>query len=71
MSQLDHPNCIKLFEVFEDKKYIYFVMEFCEGGELFEQIAEKGAYNEAEARYAFIQLMKAIKYLHSMGVCHR
>jgi calcium-dependent protein kinase len=27
MRILDHPNIIKLFEVFEDKKYIYFVME--------------------------------------------
>lgn len=27
MRQLDHPNVIKLIEVYEDKKYIYFVME--------------------------------------------
>jgi len=28
MRKLDHPNVIKLYEVFEDKKYIYFVMEY-------------------------------------------
>lgn len=27
MKKLDHPNIIKLYEVFEDKKYCYFVME--------------------------------------------
>jgi serine/threonine protein kinase len=37
-SQLDHPNWIKMFEIFEDKKYICIVMKFCEGGKLFKQI---------------------------------
>ena len=64
LRQLDHPNIIKLFEVFEDKKYIYFIMEVCEGGELFERITEKGAFNEDEAKDAFNQIMKAIQYMH-------
>lgn len=52
---LDHPNIIRLFEVFEDKKYIYFVMELCDGKELFERIMLKGAgYSEDEARSYFI-----------------
>jgi len=38
MKQLDHPNIIKLFETFEDKQFIYLVMELCEGGELFDKI---------------------------------
>jgi calcium-dependent protein kinase len=35
---MDHPNVIKLFEVYENKKSIYLVMEICEGGELFSLI---------------------------------
>jgi calcium-dependent protein kinase len=31
MKKLDHPNIIKLFDVFKDEKYFYFVTEFCEG----------------------------------------
>ena len=27
MKKLDHPSIIKLYEVFEDKKYVYLVME--------------------------------------------
>ena len=71
MRTLDHPNIIRLLEVFEDKKYIYFVMELCTGGELFESVTEQGSYSEEKARHAFIQLMKAIMYLHSRGICHR
>jgi calcium-dependent protein kinase len=35
MSQVDHPNIVKYFETYDDKKYIYLCMELCSGGELF------------------------------------
>ena len=54
MKTLDHPNIIKVFENFEDNRYIYLVMELCDGGELFDRIIEKGHFTEAEARVIFI-----------------
>ena len=38
---IDHPGVIKINEVFDSKKYILIVMEFVEGGELFERIVKK------------------------------
>lgn len=38
MGGLDHPNIAKLFETFEDDKFVYLVTELCEGGELFSKI---------------------------------
>jgi calcium-dependent protein kinase len=75
MIQIDHPNVIKLYEVFEDSRYIYLIMEECSGGELFdriyERISKKSLYSEKEAAKIFRQLMSAICHCHSSKICHR
>ena len=38
MRQLDHPNILKLYEVFEEAKKFFLVTEYCKGGELFDEI---------------------------------
>lgn len=35
---VDHPNIIKLYEVYEDEKYIHIVTELCTGGDLFDHL---------------------------------
>jgi len=35
---LDHPNIIKLFELFQDNRNYYLITEYCSGGELFDRI---------------------------------
>jgi calcium-dependent protein kinase len=51
LKNLDHPNILRLYEVFEDKKCIYLVTEYCEGGELFDEIIARGKFNEREAAH--------------------
>ena len=71
MFRLNHPSIIRLFDYFEDKEFIYLVLELCSGGELFDRIVEKKFYGEDEARQIFKQIAKAIHYCHLNGVCHR
>lgn len=75
MTKIDHPHVIQLYEIFEDTRYLYLVMEECSGGELFDRIIEKinaqKMFTEKEAAIMFKQLMSAICYCHGAGICHR
>jgi len=55
---LDHPNVIKLFELFEEEKKLFLVQEYCSGGELFDQILEQDHFNEKYAAEIFAQILK-------------
>ena len=67
-----HPNIIKLYDIFDNSDYIYIVMEYCGGGDLFSYI-EKRNYKLNESRAAEIihKLSMAVYYLHSYGIIHR
>ncbi|PIA30173.1 hypothetical protein AQUCO_05700105v1 [Aquilegia coerulea] len=71
MKLIRHPNVIRMYEVMASKTKIYIVLEFVTGGELFDKIARNGRLKEDEARKYFQQLINAVDYCHSRGVCHR
>ena len=67
-----HPNIIKLYDVYENEKYIYIIMEYCLGGDLFSYI-EKRNFKLSEERAAEIihKLCTAVYFLHQYGIVHR
>lgn len=71
MKVMDHPNVIKLFETFEDHRNIYLVMELCGGGELFDRIIESGHFTETQCAIIMQQILRAIYYMHNIGIMHR
>ena len=66
-----HYNIIKIYQVKETSSTICLIMEFAEGGELFNHIIEKGNLSEDESRNIFQQIIDTIDYLHQIGICHR
>ncbi|KAI5651007.1 hypothetical protein M9H77_37012 [Catharanthus roseus] len=68
---LKHPNVVRLHEVLASKSKIYMVLEYVDGGELFERIASKGKFSEAKGRKLFQQLIDGVSYCHTKGVFHR
>ena len=69
MCQLDHPNIVRLEEVYESHAEIYLVQELCTGGELFDRLDEQPDYHYTEAECAKLvkQMLCAVRYLHSKG----
>ena len=73
VKQLDHPNIVRLEEVYESETEIYLVQELCLGGELFDRLDEQPDYHYTEAQCARLvkQMLCAVRYLHSKGIIHR
>lgn len=71
LKQLDHPNILKLFEFFQDQKRFFLVTEFCNGGELFDKIAEEQYFSETDAAKIIKQILSAVNYCHQRSIVHR
>lgn len=71
LKNLNHPNIIKLMEVFEEGSEFYIVTELVNGGELFDRIVSKSHYTEKEARDLIKKLLETIAYMHESDVVHR
>jgi calcium-dependent protein kinase len=71
LQSADHPNIIKLYETYEDEKYLHLVMELCTGGDLFDYVISKRQLCEEEVANIMKKLLSAINYLHTLKICHR
>mmetsp|Transcript_9796 Transcript_9796/g.21205 ORF Transcript_9796/g.21205 Transcript_9796/m.21205 type:complete len:1067 (-) Transcript_9796:123-3323(-) len=73
MCQLDHPNIVRLEEVYESHSQIYLVQEVCKGGELFDRLDEQPDYHYTEAQCARLvkQMLSSVRYIHNKGIIHR
>lgn len=73
LTKLDHPNIVKYYETYVDEKYIYLVMEYIGGGELFEKIAQQKnqVFSEGMAKDYMKKLFGALHHMHSQKVVHR
>jgi calcium-dependent protein kinase len=71
MKQLDHPNIVRLYEIYSDSRNIYLITEYLEGGELFDLILKSKHFNENIAAKIMKQLLSAIAYCHSKKIVHR
>ena len=73
MCQLDHPNIVRIEEVYESTNTIYLLQELCHGGDLFDRLDEQPDihYDEASCSRLVKQMVSSVRYLHSKGVVHR
>lgn len=75
LKSLDHPNIIKLQDVFFGKRSVYIVTDLCRGGELFELLnsgKNQGfVFREDRASKLMRDMLSAVNYLHENGIVHR
>ena len=71
LSKLDHPFIVRLVKAMKDKKYIYFLMDYIKGKELFDAMRDIGMLNKNQTRFYAASVMIAIKYLHEKKIIFR
>lgn len=75
LKEVDHPNIIKLQEVFFGRRSVYLVTDLCRGGELFELLSsgknQGFVFREDRAASLLTDMLRAVKYLHLKGIVHR
>jgi len=71
----EHPNVLGCMEVLQDDDYLYSIMPYARGGDLFGYVVNEsraeGGMEEPVARYWFRQILEGLHYLQSKGICHR
>lgn len=72
LRDLNHPRCMKIFDLYEDEKYYYVVSEFIQGGSVMKRLKENGKpYSEWTTYLIVKQILEALTYIHSNNIAHR
>ncbi|KAH7925073.1 Pkinase-domain-containing protein [Leucogyrophana mollusca] len=71
MKLMNHPNILRIYDVFEGEKELYLVLEYVEGGELFDFLVNRGRLPPLEALAYFKQIVYGLNYAHTFSIIHR
>lgn len=67
----DCPFIVKLFYTFQTDKKLYFILEFCPGGEIFNLLQKKRRLSEDQTRFYAAQMVLALEHLHKQDIIYR
>jgi len=70
-SQLLHDHIVHFIMMDETEDSYFVVMELVSGGELFDQVIERGQFAERDAAQIVCQVLTALSYMHKKGIAHR
>lgn len=71
MKLVQHPNVVRLYEVIDTQSKLYLILEFGDGGDMYDHIMNQNGITEEKARHYFKQIVSAIDYCHKLHVVHR
>lgn len=71
MKLIEHESVMRLYDVWENRGELYLVLEYIEGGELFDYLVKRGRLSEEEAVHYFRQMIAGVGYCHAFNICHR
>ncbi|CAL1699251.1 unnamed protein product [Somion occarium] len=71
MKLMNHPNIMRIYDVYEGDRQLYLILEYVEGGELFDFLVNRGKLGPLEALGYFKQIVYGLNYAHTFSIIHR
>ncbi|THU87551.1 Pkinase-domain-containing protein [Dendrothele bispora CBS 962.96] len=71
MKLMNHPNILRIYDVYEGSKELFLVLEYVDGGELFDFLVNKGRLSPSKALVFFKQIIYGLNYAHTFSIIHR
>lgn len=71
MEKVDNPFVVKMEYCFTSPTYIFFAMQFKQGGELYHHLRKKTRFPEDIAKFYACQILSGLVYLHSLNIMYR
>jgi len=71
MKLMNHPNIMRIYDVYEGNKELYLILEYIEGGELFDFLVNRGKLPPLDALAYFKQIIYGLNYAHAFSIIHR
>ena len=71
LAELRHPNILKLNKAFQDKKHLYFAIEYCRNSDLGKLIKNLGKFNYKLAQFYSAEILSAIMFMYKQGIYHQ
>ena len=70
LESIYYPFLCNIVFNFQAEERIYFIMEFLQGGELFQHLKKFRTFDEDKVRFYGAQIALALEYLHKKGVVY-
>lgn len=71
LTSLQHPFLIKFYYSFQTENKLFFVLEYCPAGELFNLLQKRKRFSEEQARFYSAQMVLAIEHMHTKDIIYR
>ena len=71
MKLMNHPNIVRIYDVFEGEKELFLVLEYVDGGELFDYLVNHGRMEALKGLCYFKQIIYGLAYAHAFSIIHR
>lgn len=71
LEYIHHPFIVRMRYAFQTATKLYFILDYCPGGELFFHLGRAGRFSEHRARFYAAEIVLAMEYLHDLGIVYR